>query len=739
MQRKIDLSEKNLAANLYELSREVVHDLFVVCRKAGIYSVNHPMVKNTVPRPFFGMQKVFAFKKYFSLVLTEGRLYANNIIINDVGAGDFVKDRMHDLELTSVLFEDTITLSDLETFIERFVKRVPTTSPEYFMQKFLERHKVFSIRANTELGDKLFNTGLRYHNNVGEDFTVRTLIANYFAGDPHLAVVSLSSQFQDTGQQAEVTGIDYHVDLVNHILPEKFIQLPSSELLEMAEDILAGEAGLDEEAAGKLARLVRSFDYHPKRDELLEEIRAKLVARGMDEKLLGPSLSQVGVLKLEAAQAVDQILGRIFADDGASETAPDFHDSFMRLVRTRQLGKAASVVEAVIEHLASDKAAFRRHALSILEDIIRSGLSAGEHDFLDVIIRHLQALFAQGRETFEFSQVVSFLLQSMLSLRRYEPVAAFLESLKNNRHIDAGVVTYESLTVKRIFDDLDKPELTARLVKELEFPGNAQAKPVRTILTALQSEEVALQLATIVIHPERSVRQQCLKILSELGWPAVNVFSGIIRDDKNFERPEGRYELPDEKWYLVRNALFVLGNLGDPAACNALRVRLADTDVRVRRELIKALEKIGGDPAVDLLMMLSEDADPSVRENAVIALGQFKRPDLVPFFIDLMSRQKAEIPRLITAIAGTGSAEGVEFLISLLTNQDKLKSFASGKASVNDLRQMIAAVLKRLGDDNARTKVDELESKIGGKGIFSSDSGLSKTAKVLINKITPKK
>lgn len=733
MERKINLGEQHLATNINDLSREVMHDLFVACRKAGIYSIGHPMVSKAVARPFLNLQKVFGFKKYFTLVLFEGQLYANNILMSDIGVVDYLKEKMHEREITTILFEDTMTVSDLEVFIDRFVKRLPSSNPDYMMHRFLENRKIFSIRVDSSLADKIFRAGLRYRDDVGEDLSARALVANYFSGDIQLAVTVLGSRFTDTEKLAAATGIDYHTELVNHILPEKFAQLPPSELVELADHILTAEAALDDSAADRLERLVRTFDYHPRRDELLEQIRKKLVTRGGDEEVFNQSLSQAGTMKLEVAHAVDDICRKIFSDDGSQSLYGEFHDAFVRLVRTRQMGKATSVTEAVIGHLASDTARCRQHAIYLLEDIIKSGLSVGEYEFLDIIIRHLQVLFTQGRETFEFSEVVIYLLQSMLSLRRFEPVSTFLNVLKSGRRTEGGTVVYDSVTVKRIFDELDDPEIISRLVRELEQRGNSLVKPVREILAAIQSEEVALQLAAIVAHRERSVRQHSLKVLSELGWPAVRVFSDVLRDESNFFRPEGRHELPDEKWFFVRNAIFVLGNLKNPGACNALRLRLSDPDIRVRRELVKALEKIGGDEAVDLLIILAEDADSSIRELAIITLGLFKRPDLVPFFIDVLSRQKGEIQRTINAIAMTDSPEGRDYLASLLHDHDRLKALASGKASIADIRAWVLKALGKPVETPASRKADETKTK-AGKGILSRDSGLGKTAQNFLNK-----
>jgi hypothetical protein len=396
------------------------------------------------------------------------------------------------------------------------------------------------------------------------------------------------------------------------------------------------------------------------------------------------------------------------------------------------MGKAASLSEVVIGKLASDSAKFRQHAIYLLEDIINSSYSTGEYDLFDVIIRHMQSLFDRGRETFEFSQVVSLLLKTMLSLKRYEPVAAFLDILGRGRKIESNTTTYESATIKRIFNDLDDSQLIDRLILDLEQPDNNQTKWISQILTAIQSDQVALLLAGIVTHPDRSVRQRSLNILSDLGWPSLRVFSFFVHDDSNFVRAENRHELPDEQWFLVRNAIFVLGNLGRPEACNALRLRLCDPDVRIRRELVRALEKINDDEAVDLLMILAEDIDPIIREAAIIALGVLRRKDLAPFFIDLLTRNKKEAVRIIMAIAYTGSKEGQKFLKELLQDNDRLKAIASGKTAVNDLKRSISKGLEIIIEQKTSDSKDE-------KNSLSPKSGLGKMAKMFMGKLQPKK
>jgi HEAT repeat protein len=739
MKNQANLSELNLRTNLNDLSREMIHELFLLSRKVGIYSADHPMAVKGISRPFTRIQKVFAFKKYFSLMLTEGHLYANNIMMPDANFSEYIKEAMQRLEIRSILFGDQMTADELLAFIGRLVKRMSPADANYRMEKYLEHKKIYSILVNTDLAEKLFTTGLRYQGDIPDDYSVRKLVANYFSGEIDLAVTVLSSHFTDSEKQAVATGIDYHPDIVRFILPEKFAQLQPSELVAAARQIINAGSQIDESAADRLARLVRSFDYHPKRGDLLDQIQDLLQEKGLGENVLKQSVLMAGSLKLEAVQNVDRAVNKIFSNDFTPEQYGTFNDAFTRLARTRQMGKASGITENIIEFLAADQPQFRQHAVALMHDIVKAVVTVGETEFLDVIVRHIQSLFTRGRETYEFADVTVYLVKSMLSLRRYEAVAQFLGTLKSARRSGTGVTTYDSFIVRRIFEKLDDTDLIARLIRELQQPGDNQTKFIRDILIAVQSENVALQLSAIVAHPDRNVRQHCLKVLSELGRPALVVFSELLRDDSNFARPEGRHELPDDKWFVIRNAIFVLGNLRQTEACEALRVRLSDPDTRVRRELVTALEKIGGDEAVDLLMILTEDIDQGIREASIIALGLFQRHDLVPFFVDLLPRQRNEVGRIVNAIVQSGSPDGRDFLGELLCNDDRLKALASGKASIQDIKGFIMAALEKIGDEASLRKIAEYQERLKGRPIFSDDGALGKTAKVLINKIQGKK
>ncbi|HEX6230311.1 MAG TPA: HEAT repeat domain-containing protein [Actinomycetota bacterium] len=79
--------------------------------------------------------------------------------------------------------------------------------------------------------------------------------------------------------------------------------------------------------------------------------------------------------------------------------------------------------------------------------------------------------------------------------------------------------------------------------------------------------------------------------------------------------------LDDERWYVVRNAVSLLGSAGDPTALPRLADAAHHGAVEVRQEVPGALVAAGGVTAVPYLLRLALEAGEDVRRPAVTALG----------------------------------------------------------------------------------------------------------------------
>jgi epoxyqueuosine reductase len=96
--------------------------------------------------------------------------------------------------------------------------------------------------------------------------------------------------------------------------------------------------------------------------------------------------------------------------------------------------------------------------------------------------------------------------------------------------------------------------------------------------------------------------------------PTVDLLGLLAATDEELLDRHGRWYVPRRQArYLRRNALVVLGNVGDghdPSVARALSVALADADPMVRGHAVWAARRLGRS---DLVAGLSADPDPGVQ------------------------------------------------------------------------------------------------------------------------------
>lgn len=79
--------------------------------------------------------------------------------------------------------------------------------------------------------------------------------------------------------------------------------------------------------------------------------------------------------------------------------------------------------------------------------------------------------------------------------------------------------------------------------------------------------------------------------------------------------------LNDSRWYVVRNIIFILRKISDKRAVDYLLKTVRHGDIRVKKEVIRALGELGGSGVLQTLRECLEDPDSQVRFAALRALG----------------------------------------------------------------------------------------------------------------------
>ncbi len=158
--------------------------------------------------------------------------------------------------------------------------------------------------------------------------------------------------------------------------------------------------------------------------------------------------------------------------------------------------------------------------------------------------------------------------------------------------------------------DLLSPAVASHLVAR--FGGvreeEARARMIR-ISTAL-GREMAVALADALVEArDRFQRRSYMDALLAQGTLALDVAQNMVEDPR---------------WFVVRNGVTLMGEIGGEEVVTHLTGSLANSDARVRRETVLALAKIGGEDAELLLQGMLDDLEPEVRAMACRGVGVLK-------------------------------------------------------------------------------------------------------------------
>lgn len=187
--------------------------------------------------------------------------------------------------------------------------------------------------------------------------------------------------------------------------------------------------------------------------------------------------------------------------------------------------------------------------------------------------------------------------------------------------------------------------------------SNAKRRDYATqALGELTSSEVASYLIDTLIDEktEKSSRQTLSKIIAFLrGKLAAPLMEKLANEKQASARklladtlikcgsaavPVLLAHLDDERWYVVRNAIAILGEIRNQEAPAHLRPLLQHDDLRVQREAIRALTKIGGPMATDILILAAQSTDQDLCRQALLSLGAMRAQSAVPTLRKLLQK-----------------------------------------------------------------------------------------------------
>lgn len=166
--------------------------------------------------------------------------------------------------------------------------------------------------------------------------------------------------------------------------------------------------------------------------------------------------------------------------------------------------------------------------------------------------------------------------------------------------------------------------------------------------------------------------------------------------------------LDDQRWYVVRNIIYILRKIADKRGVEYLLRIARHSDIRVRKEVIKTLGELGGREVVQTLRECLDDADMQVRVTAAKAFASIGSEAAKKIMLEKISgkdfkdKNFEEKREFFEVISRWKDSEVIDFLMKIL----KARSFFS-RAKLYEKKACAAFSLGLIGNKDALPALDK--------------------------------
>jgi len=300
----------------------------------------------------------------------------------------------------------------------------------------------------------------------------------------------------------------------------------------------------------------------------------------------------------------------------------------------------------------------------------------------------------------------SIVLQAFVLICRF---AAGKSSSESRREYSMN--SLRQLATDEVIDYLVASLLDSR-IKE-------KSRQTLTRVLAFLEEKAVRRVMKLLTHEKSAANRKLLA--------SVLILSGPIAV------PILQEHLLDDRWYVVRNAVAILGEIRQQDCLVHLTPLLQHKDIRVCRETIRSLTKIGGPRAINILLQTTAADDQELRRQALLSLGAIRAASAVPTLIKIVkkrgwSRDNVDLRKdAIRSLGEIRSSDAVPTLERIVLRRSIFR-----KQRCDELRTTAAAALGEIGDDAARMTLEKATHDKSADVARAANKAL-----MLLDKVTP--
>lgn len=424
----------------------------------------------------------------------------------------------------------------------------------------------------------------------------------------------------------------------------------------------------------------------PQRDRALELVRARLVESGLSREQFDDLLD---VLAWENV-STEEKLAKLLDGDNVFRVPQEKVLTFMRhLLSAKRHADALRLLEVYGRGLFADSPELRLRVASGFAHVAGWAADPGLDPEIEALLERALLNHFMRETDPGIQQRTTAALETLLGTwlvgDRVERCYRNLIKLNGGVMASAGVAPWKRDAFEALVAGLVRPERFRQFLPLIyDHDAEVVAQQIHPLL-ALLGDHVAGQLFdALSTDDDRAHRARLVRAIKAVGRPALQHLARA---------------LTSSTWYVVRNAVTILGDLTAVDLVDDIGATLKHDDARVRRAAARSLSRIGGLAAEGMLLEALPVNDPETQVEIVHAIGSLRVAGAVPLLGDFVRKKRATEDRVreraIEALGHIGSEQAIPILSEVVR---KKGLFAT---ETPEIRASAARALVTIGSDEA--------------------------------------
>ena len=325
---------------------------------------------------------------------------------------------------------------------------------------------------------------------------------------------------------------------------------------------------------------------------------------------------------------------------------------------------------------------------------------------IDILLGMLKA---ESRET-QFLQLAREVIDSAEELKRQEAFDALLPVIEALLEIHSAEERPASQRefIRYSLEQITSGTMTTYLLDRIEERATENESMLDSLCSTIGQSLAYPLIQRLCVTESLHTRKTIAIALTRSGEAAISALVSTLKD---------------ERWYVVRNMVTILGEISSPDSLKALQQTAGHPEPKVRKEVVKSLVKISPQGGERTLVGMLDDSDRDVVRQVIFSLGAIRSKAAARPLLDIVTAsdtflKELELKKLaVSALGKIGDRQATEPLLDILA----VRGWLAPRRWL-ELKSAAAAALGQLGDESALPLLKRLSRHDSSFGVACSDA-----------------